>query len=252
MQSFGLRVGAIMAVAVLAIAAFVAPAAFGRSGQPVALAQEATTPQRTITVVGDGKVSVKPDMARVNIGVETIKPTVKEASDENDATVQAVLEALEEQGIAEKDIQTSGFSVFAERYGQDGPLAEGEVRYHVSNNVTVKIRDLETVGAVLDAAMEAGANNIYGVDFMVEDPAAAQSEAHAEAVDVAKAKAEELAKLNGVTVGEVISISEVIANTFYAGASQPMMAMGGGGGTPIAPGELDIATQLQITYAISD
>jgi uncharacterized protein YggE len=241
-----------MAVAVLAIAAFVAPAAFGRTGQSVALAQEVNTPPRTITVVGEGKVSVKPDTARVNIGVETVKPTVQEASDENEAIVNAVLEALTAQGIDANEIRTSGYSVYAERFGPEGPLPEGDVRYRVSNNVSVKIRDLETVGEVLDAAMEAGANNIYGVEFMLEDQTASQSEARAEAVDAAEAKAEELAQLNGVSVGEVVSISEVIANNFYPAASQAMMAMGGGGGTTIAPGELDITTQLQITYAIAE
>lgn len=254
MQSFTLRIGALMGVAVLVIAAVFGPIAFGRSGQPVALAQDTTTstPVRTITVVGEGKVTVTPDMARVNIGVETVKPTVKEASDENAAIVNAILAALADQGIADNNIQTSGFSVYAERFGPDGPLPEGEVRYRVSNNVSVKIRDLETVSAVLDAAMEAGANNIYGVEFMLDDRSEARSAARAEAVNDAKARAEELATLNGVSVGEVLSISEVIGNGLYIGDNQMFSQMGGGGGAPIAPGELEMSMQLQITYAITD
>jgi uncharacterized protein YggE len=253
MQSFTLRIGAIIAVAILALAAVVSPIAFGRTGQPIALAQDAPdTPARTITVVGEGKVNVQPDVARVNIGVETVKPTVEEASEENDAIVNAVLAALKEQGIADNDIQTSGFSVYAERFGPDGPLPEGEVRYRVSNNVGVKIRDMEKVGEVIDAAMQAGANNIYGVEFTLEDKTDAQSEARALAVDAAKAKAEELAALNGVSVGEVLAISEVIGNSMFISANQAYMPMGGGGGAPIAPGELELSTQLQITYAIAD
>lgn len=252
-RSLSLRVGTIIAIATLALAAIFGPALFGRGGQPVALAQATTTtPARTITVVGEGKVTVKPDLASINIGVETVKPTVKEASDENAATVTAILAALADQDIANNDIQTSGFSVYAERFGPDGPLPEGEVRYRVSNNVSVKIRDLEKVSAVLDAAMEAGANNIYGIEFSLEDKSSARSEARAEAVSDAEARAEELATLNGVSVGEVLSISEVIGNNMFIGANQTYMPMGGGAAAPIAPGELELSMQLQITYAIAD
>ncbi len=154
MQSLKLRVAipTLFAFLLLVLALVAAPLA------PAALAQESVDSPalpRTITVVGEGKTSIKPDIARVNIGVEVMKESVQEASAENKATVEAVLEALKAAGVEERDIQTSGYSVYVERYGMEGPLAENELRYRVSNNVNVKIRDLEDVSSLLDAAIEA-------------------------------------------------------------------------------------------------
>ena len=120
---------------------------------------------------------------------------------------EAVLAALREQGVADTDMTTSSYSVYAERYGSDGPLPNDQVRYRVSNNVTVLVRDLDALGTVLDAAVVAGANNIYGVEFLLDDPTAARSEARGLAVANAQATAVELAELNGLAVGNVISIS---------------------------------------------
>jgi len=206
----------------------------------------------TITVVGEGKVRIEPDIARVSIGVETLRDTVDEASAANQETVDAVLAALQAQGIAEEDIQTSGFSIFAERYGPGGPLPDDQVRYRVSNNVSVTIRDLENVGAVLDAAIEAGANNIYGVEFALDDPSTVESDARASAVEDARAKAEDLAALSGVELGDLISISEIVAQGggFYAGNFAEQARAFGGGGTPVVPGQLELVMQLQVVYAI--
>lgn len=240
------------------IASLVAFQAFTFAPAQVAQAQStvpSTTLPRTITVVGEGKVKIKPDIARAQIGVEVMKASVKEASDANKATLDAVLAALKAQGIAEKDIQTSGFSIFAERYGPEGPLPENQTNYRVSNNVSVVIRDLDKVGATLDAAIEAGANNIFGIEFGLDNTDASESEARKGAVADAKAKAEELAELTGVTVGDVVSVSEVIGNTggYYNASNFAQLdrAMGGGGGTPVSPGELELNLQLQVVYTIA-
>jgi uncharacterized protein YggE len=256
-QSLRVVAAALIAVTVLTSVFFgagkgwlAAPAAQAQEPQPVIA--PAPIPQ-TITVVGEGKVTLEPDIARVNIGVETVTSTVQAASAENRAAVEAVLAALEAQGIAEEDIQTSGFSIFAERYGPEGPLAEGDVRYRVSNNVMVTIRELDNVGTILDAAIEAGANNIYGVEFALDDPSSVESDARQQAVEDARAKAEELATLSGVALGELISVSEIIAGGggFYAGNFAEQARMMGGGGTPIAPGQLDLVMQLQVVYAMA-
>lgn len=215
--------------------------------------QIATAIPGTITVVGEGKVTLEPDIARVTIGVETVTSTVKEASDQNRAAVEAVLAALAEQGIAEADMQTSGFSIYAERFGPEGPLAEGDVRYRVSNNVMVTIRNLENVGTVLDAAIEAGANNIWGIEFALDDPSIAESDARAAAIEDAQAKAAELAELTGLSLGQVVSVSEVIGmgGGYYAGNFAEQARAFGGGGTPITPGQLDLVMQLQVIYSIN-
>jgi uncharacterized protein YggE len=201
-------------------------------------------------------VRIKPDVARANIGVEVLKATVEEASAANKEVIEAVLAALQEQGVAENDIQTSSFSIYAERYGPTGPLPEDEVQYRVSNNVTAIIRDLDSVGTVLDAAVQAGANNIYGVEFSLEDASSVESEARAEAIADAQRKAAELAELNSVGLGEVLQVSEVIGSGggFYTGMlnQMGMPQFGGGGGAPISPGELELRMQIQVVYGMAE
>lgn len=208
---------------------------------------------RTITVVGEGVVNIEPNVARTNIGVEVLRPTVEEAAAENAAIVEALLTTLSELGIADADIQTSGYNVYAERFGSGGLVSEEEVQYRVSNSVTVIIRDLDQVGEVLDASIKAGANNIYGVEFLLDDATAVRSEARALAVENAKATAEELAALNGVQVGKILAISEVVggAGGFYNNSiSNFQIGMGGAERTPIQPGQLRLTMQLQLTYEL--
>lgn len=220
---------------------------------PTVHAQETApdpTIPRTITVVGEGTVSIRPDLAQANIGVEVVKPTVQEASTEAQKVMEAVLAALQTAGVDEKDIQTAGFSISAERYGPEGPRSDEDVRYTVRNNVSVVIRELDNVGSVLDAAIAAGANNTYGVNFRVADPSPLESEARSLAVADAQAKAQELAQLNGVTVGEVVRVSEVIGSGGGALSNNFANKALSSGAGPIAPGELTFTTQLEITYAM--
>lgn len=218
----------------------------------VAQSEDAGAPTRSITVVGEGTVSIRPDVANANIGVEVMNESVQEASAMNRAVLEEVLAALAAQGIAENDIQTSGFSVFAERYGPEGPRSEEDVQYRVSNNVNVTIRDLDTVGEVLDAAIAAGANNIYGVEFALDDMSDAQSQAREQAIENAAEKAAEIAEFSGVSLGPIVSLSEVIgaAGGFYTGIES--RAMGLGGGAPISPGELEVVYRIQAVYSMAD
>ena len=184
-----------------------------------------------------------------------VQPAVGDAAAENNKVTTQVLEALKELGIDEKDIQTSGYSVFSERYSPDG-TASTETQYRVTNTVNVLIRDLDKVGAVLDASIAAGANNIYGVEFLLDDPTAARSAARQMAVENAAATATELAGLTGVKVGPIVSISEVIGNNggmysnqftqFSTGASSGRLP------TPVEPGQLRLTMQLQVTYELLD
>ena len=162
----------------------------------------------------------------------------------------AILAALKEQGIADKDIQTTYYNIYFERDPSPATVAEGakaqvQGNYRVSNMMTVTIRDISRAGDILDAAVEAGANQVYGVTFTVSDRQLWENQAREKAVADAKARAQELAKLAGVEVGQVLSISEVIGSSPVPMAAE--RAMGGGG---IAPGELDFSTQIQVTFAI--
>jgi uncharacterized protein len=205
-----------------------------------------------VTVVGQGTAFGEPDQATVIVGVDTFAPSVGEATTQNQATLDRVMAALEAQGIAPEDIQTTNYSLYAEQiYGDRGP--EGIAGYRVSNQVNVKIRDISKVGDVLGAVTEAGANAIYGVSFSVADPAALEAEARALAMADAEKRAESLAGLGNVELGEIRLISEVVG--------QPVMPMGLGGGgfameqaamaaPGISPGQLSYQVQVQVTYDI--
>jgi uncharacterized protein YggE len=212
------------------------------------------SPAQIITVVGQGSARVEPDIARVTVGVETSAATIAEAVAENEAQMDAVLAALKEAGIAEKDIQTTNFSISLDRYPEPMPRTdEGQAEqpvYRVSNMVSVTIRDMESVGAVLDAVIEAGANNIWGVSFTVEDPSDAQAEARADAVGDARDRAEALAELSGVELGPVMSVSEVVGSGAIPVAFDTMVERAAGGGSAISPGELEIGYQVQVSYFI--
>ena len=202
-----------------------------------------------VTVVGQGTSYGQPDQATVIVGVDTFAPTVEEATTQNQATLDSVMAALEAAGIAAEDIQTTNYSLYAEQiYGDNGP--EGIAGYRVSNQVNVKIRDISAVGDVLAAVTEAGANAIYGVNFTVADPAALEAEARAAAMEDAAKRAQSLAELGGVTLGDIVVISEVVG--------QPVMPYGGGGmameqaasAPGISPGQLSYQVQVQVTYGI--
>ena len=211
--------------------------------------------ERSITVVGEGKASAAPDVAEANVGVEVLAPTVKEATEEAKERMAAIMAALEKAGIAEKDIQTSNYSIYFERYPEVRAMVEAapsevEGSYRVSNMLRIRIRDLDKIGTVLDGVIEAGANNVYGVNFTVDDLSEARSEARGKAIDNAKAKAQELADLNGVNLGQVLQISEVIGGPFPTMGLSVVREYAGGAG-PISPGELEFSVQIQVSYAIA-
>jgi hypothetical protein len=222
-------------------------------GQATVAAQQPGTAVNPggITVVGQGTAYGQPDQATVVVGVDTFAPTVAEATAQNQTTLDNVMAALAAAGIADEDIQTTNYSLYAEQiYGDKGP--EGIAGYRVSNQVNVKIRDIALVGDVLGAVTEAGANAIYGVNFSVADPAALEAEARALAMDDAAKRAASLAELGNVTLGGVKVISEVVG--------QPVMPLGMGGGgfameqaasaPGISPGQLSYQVQVQVTYDI--
>ncbi len=135
---------------------------------PAAAAPHAVT-------AADKGSGIEPDLATATIGVEVLRPTVKEASSAAQAVMTDVWAALVAQNIDESDIRISHLNIFAERLGPNGLLNENQTRYHASNTLFITIRDLDAIDAVLDAAIDAGANNIYSVDFSLPGPAAVES-----------------------------------------------------------------------------
>lgn len=209
-------------------------------------------PARTITVVGEGRVSVRPDVARANVGVVVTAPKVKDAVSQNRALMVAALAALRKVGVAEKDILTSNYSIHHEqpppKEGEERGSAGSRGRYNVTNMVLVTIRDIEKVDAVLDAVTEAGVNQIWGVHFAVDNTDSVSAKAREMAVAQARAKAEELARAGGVRLGPVLSISEDVGGRPVPMARMAMMEASGGG--PISAGELTFSAQVQVVYGI--
>lgn len=208
-------------------------------------------PVRSITVVGSGEIKLVPDVAQINIGVDIAKSTVAEAKAQVDQQIVAVLAALKSFGIADKDIQTSNYSIYYERdpYAPTGEgKGEGQGVYRVSNTLQVTLRDINKVGDVLDAAIAAGANQVYGVSLTVSDTQKWQSEAREKAISDAKARAQELARLTGVTLDQVLVVSEVVGGSAFPVAYE--RGAYGMGGSGVMPGELTFSTQVQVTFAI--
>jgi uncharacterized protein YggE len=208
--------------------------------------------EREITVVGVGRVNLVPNVAKISVGAETRASTVSEAKDQVDRQMEAIAVALEELGIDEKDIQTAHYSIYYEQESyqpfsrEEGAAAEPQGVYRVSSMLEVTVRNVERAGEVLDGVVAAGANQVYGVSFTVSDDQKWQSEAREKAMADARSRAGELAGLAGAELGDVLSISEVIGGGVVMAYAE--RAMGGGGG--IAPGEMEMTTQVQVTFAL--
>jgi uncharacterized protein YggE len=208
------------------------------------------TSKRTITVVGEGVVTAKPDIVRINLGVDIIAPNLADAMKQNSTKIAAVISKLKSLGVADKDIQTSNLSVNVERNFERGG-AGAVTGYRVSNTVVTVIRDLNKVSDILDQAIQAGANNVYGISFNIENSTKQEAEARAKAVADAQMRADDIAKLHGTSRGEPITISEGTSPTIFSlNAAPAALGLGGGGGPPVESGALEIRVRVQITYAV--
>jgi uncharacterized protein YggE len=199
-----------------------------------------------VTVIGEGRVDAAPDLATFTAGVQTEATRAEEAFAATSAAMRAVFEALAAAGIAPEDMQTSQLSLdalWADDQGQGQPRLRG---YSASNLVTIRVRDIERLGPVIDAVGAAGANRVYGVTFAIADPKAATDEARRLAVADARAQAELLAEAAGVTLGPVLSIREPGGEAPGPMFARAEMAMD----TPVAAGEVSVGARVEIVYAI--
>jgi len=219
------------------------------SSTPPASAGQKDEPA-TLSVTGTGQVFVVPDIASISVGVRTQGSTVSEAITLNNTQAQQIKDTLTAEDIEAKDIQTSNFNVY-QQFDYDFQGQPTNSYYSVENTVYVTVRDISRLGSVLDAVGRSGANNIYGVNFDVEDKSSAQSSARNLAVQAAKAQAQELATAAGVELGELISINSSSTTT-----SQNIYGYGMGGGgaasenIPISSGQMPINAQVILTYVI--
>jgi uncharacterized protein len=222
------------------------------------------TPERQVHVSGTAKVSVSPDVAEISIGVTTARPTALEAVGANNAAMTDLIEAIKKRGIAPKDIQTSRVSI-APQYSRPVDArpdalpdltAPKVVGYEVSNNVYVTTRDLTRIGELLDAALNAGSNQLQGIYFRIDDREAVLAGLRTKAFDDAKAKAEVYAKRAGMELGPVAQISEADAGWMPSpggpGPGPMVMAapMAPGPSMPVNPGEQEVSLSVSVSYEL--
>lgn len=206
----------------------------------------------TISVTGEGKVEIAPDMAMLNLGVTTQARTAAAALAANSDGIAGALAQLKAAGIEDRDIQTSGLSLnpnFDYSRSDAPPTVNG---YIASNMVTVRVRDLAVLGQTLDAVVTDGANTLNGLTFGLQNPATATDEARKSAVADAAHRAALYAEAAGVKLGRILSISE---QGSY-GPPQPMMMAEAGfakdaRSVPVASGEMTVMSTVSVVYEIA-
>ncbi len=207
---------------------------------------------RWIEVSGEGSVRVAPDFARVTLGVTTTGKDAREAMAANAKQANALVALIKSEGVSAADIQTSGLSISPISSNQ--PPARPEtptiVGYSVSDMVTVTVRDISALGALLDKAAAAGANTIYGIGFGENDPSALLDKARPLAVADARRKAEIFALAGGAKIGRLMELTEeagarpvaFAARAYAAGAAAP---------TPIEAGEDKLTVTITARFELT-
>jgi uncharacterized protein YggE len=208
-----------------------------------------STTERSITVTGEGKITVEPDTASLNLGVQAIATTATEALSRANASSASLIASLKAAGIVDADIATSGLSIYPQHNSKNAISG-----YQASNNVTITVREIGRTGQLIDAAADAAGDNLTvgGVSFYVDDTEGVIGAARANAMRNASKRAGEYAAAAGATVGGVIQISE----TSLRGPVQPMyraasMSFSGGGPqTPIETGTQDLEVSVIVVYEL--
>ena len=221
-----------------------ARSSYAQTNPPIQVTSGVSQEPHGILVTGTGSASGQPDQAIVTTGVQTRAATAQDAQSQNNQTMQAVISAIKAQGISDKDIQTSGISLYPV-IGQ-GNVVTG---YNASNNVTVTIEKIDQAGAVLDAAVKAGANTAGNIRFELKDETALQNKALATAAADARSRANALAAALGVHVTGIQSISETSSSTpipYRLAASQ---AAASSASVPVQPGQVTATAQVTILFS---
>lgn len=204
-----------------------------------------------ITVSGHGEVDVPPDIGFVTVGVQSTASSVAAARDAAADSADALVSSLKKNGVAEKDIQTTGLYIQPNYdYSKNTPRLTG---YTVTNTVTAKVRKIDTMSKTVDDAVAAGGDSVrlQGVSFGVEDSDKAKQDARDKAMADAKAKAEALAKLGGVKLGKPVTIAETQGGSTVPSVDKAAGDFGAGNvSTPIQPGTNKVSVDVAVRWAI--
>lgn len=218
---------------------------------PIPFSVNSITTNKTdsFTVSGEGKVTLKPDLATVNLGVQASGLTVKQAQDQINVTINQVSANIKKLRVDEKDIQTSSYNISPTYDYQSG--TQKITGYSAGTNLVVKVRDLNKINTVIDEATKAGANQVYGISFDVDDKTKAENEARQKAVVEAKNKAAEAARIASFSLGKIINYSES-----FGGAPRPIPLMAqaerqaADKSTNLEPGSSEITVTVNLSYEV--
>ncbi len=213
-------------------------------------------PISRILVTGEGHAELAPDMAILTLTVTSEAETARDALDANSDAMAEVLTAMKAAGIRENDLQTSGFSI-QPRYFHPPVKPSGQreapqiVGYTVRNSLTVRVRDISSVGAILDKSVSLGVNEGGNIRFTNEDPSGAITQARTRAVKNAMAKAKTLADAAGIKTGRILEISEHSSNPRPMHMAQADMSLArSGNAVPVATGENTYSVTVNISLEI--
>jgi uncharacterized protein YggE len=210
----------------------------------------------TISVTGVGEVIVVPDTANIQIGVQVFNEELAEAQRQSTEQITTIIDTIKAAGIADKDIQTSNYSVsIRQQYDPNTGIATEVLGYDIYNTLSVTVRDLDELGTILDQVVSAGANQIYGIYFFTSDLTKATEQARTAAVEDAKARATQLAEAAGVEVGRIVNISEGFSSaplpTDYGKGGRGAGMAEDAAAVPVQPGTQTVQISVSVTYEIA-
>ncbi len=227
--------------------------AYTKLAGPIPFSVTSVTTQKTdtFTVTGEGKVEMKPDIATTTVGVQAQGATVKAVQQELNSKINQVSAAVKKISVADKDIQTTNYSI-SPTYDYREPTQK-ILGYSASTQLMIKSRNLDKINEVIDAATGAGANQVGGISFDVDDKTKAENEAREKAVADAKRKAETAAKAAGFSLGKIINYNE---NLGLYGGPMPMYAKAEGAmsvdraPTQVEQGSSEVTVSVSLSYEI--
>ena len=242
----------LIVVVLVAIPALLAVACGGTGddGGAAVAQNNSSTMDQGIVVSGVGTVMTKPDTAILSLGVSTLASTAVQSRDQAASSMNKLLDSLKANGVDEKDIATTQFSLNPEyNYSGTTPRLTG---YRVTNFVSAKVRNVDNAAETLDAAVNAVGDDLQigGISFTVDDPGSLASQARAAAMNDARSKAQQLADEGGVTLGKLTSITEVSSPAPTPILFDERQGSADTAGTTVEPGQQEITVSVQVAYAV--
>ncbi|EJF81072.1 SIMPL domain-containing protein [Bartonella doshiae] len=215
-------------------------------------AEESKIKNATITVTATGESQAIPDMAIINLAIITQDKTAQQALTANNKSMNNVVNAFKNNGIQENDLQTSGLSIYQSDSDKNHEKKNNEKLYHVTNRLTVRIRDLANAGKIFDQAMALGVNSVDGITFTNADAKPFYQEARKKAIAEAIEKAETIAHAANLKLGKIIEINENDGGYHPIPRLMSRAANASYADTNFSGGELDYHVNITVVFAIDD